>query len=243
MLTRRASLKLIAASPVVLGGATAHAAAPASALSREIPGLVMADPYSPGYLHELVHEAASRLGRTVQVSIVPWARAMKLAALRQADLIFPVPLELARREGLTPLVRLLDLDHVFVTAGRSVNGIEEARGLDLVAVSAGSDGEAELRAAGLGNLEPSDGRTAALKLAGGRVRAWYTSLPEALWTWRAERLHGLAALVPGRTVRTEPLYLAGCRPDAGEPDGWSRALEALAADGTVAALKDRYNLV
>ncbi|MBT3359007.1 MAG: transporter substrate-binding domain-containing protein [Rhodospirillales bacterium] len=203
-------------------GLAASTVAPAAAQSRfelitaPIPPLAMDDASQPGFLVDLildlsehVHKVRPDFQLDPTVAVLPWKRAIRTAEVRPFKLFAPAARTPEREQKFVWISPLLKIDFAFATIGKPINSFEEAMALDTVAVYGGSAHEDTLIKKGFSNLVPASAATNARKLAAGRVDAWYSTIPEALWQWKILDLD--PTVVTGKPIFSRLPWLVGTK--------------------------------
>lgn len=203
-----------------------------------------ADGRLTGFSVELVREIQARTGGKDPIQVVPWVRGYNEALTRPNVVLFSMA-RIPERDALFKWVGPLSETSIvlYVKSGSRtvIKDLEDARKLHLVGVYKADVREQFLSQAGFTNLDRSpDQATMLKKLMGGRIAA-LASTPEAIF--EIARIEGYRAedLRAAFTLDHWPVYIAFSK---GTPDGivraWSRALEAMKADGFVDRLRARY---
>ncbi len=193
----------------------------------------------PGFNVELMQAMAAQAGLQLELEYLPWKRA-QAEALAQPDLLlFGATRNAARENKYSWVVKLLDVERVFVTTGAPVNSFAEAETLG--AIGARSVYAKELDEMGWGNVEMASTDQANLrKLQAGRVDAIYGLARRSMFEWQ-QLGYPASDLTVGGTVKTSEIWLAA-HPDypKATAEKLAAALAAVQANGTYDALYDKY---
>ena len=204
------------------------------------PLMIKDNPARPGYAVEVLQTAAARAGRSLDLSFLPFTRAM--AEVRQGtDLLMP-----ALFFGKEPTEEFLWLAEIqvarlsFATLERPINDLESARALPSIVVEQGTTADTYLTAKGFTNLvRVSTPEASARMLHGDRVAAWL--LDETLMQMEWQLLGFSEPLRFGTAILEVPIFLVG---SAALPrdvaDSYRAALKEMGDDGTLDALWRKY---
>ena len=206
----------------------------------------MDDPSQPGFLAALildlfkhVHVVRPDFQFEPEVAVLPWKRALRTAEVRPFKLFAPAARTPEREDKFVWISPLLTINFTFATIGKKINSFEEAITLDTVAVYGGSSHEGTLTAKGFSNLVPETAAINARKLAAGRVDAWYSTVPEALWQWKIQKL--TPPIVTGKSVFSRLPWLVGSKDFPRDlVPVFREQLKHMIADGTYERLYNAY---
>lgn len=213
-------------------------------VAADLPPFAWSAPGGPrGFAHELAMAMASRLGRTAQVSYVPWARAVRMTELGHHYGIFPLartPDREAKFQWLVPLLTVRFGIYTLATPSRLDRG--QLRALR-VGVLRGSPTAANLRADGFRSLvEARDYRELLRLLLARMLDAVYAGAP-MLEAAMDRHGHPRDQFALQATLGESTLYMAASRGlGADEAQRWVGAYRQLEDDGTVARLRRQYRL-
>ena len=239
-------LAVIVAVWLSISAADADEGGPFELVTAPIPPLSMDDPAQPGFLLEMLKDLFARVTAArpdfqiePEFALYPWSRAFKTAELKSRKLFVPLTRTPEREEKFVWIAPLLRIDFAFATIGDAVNSFEEAKALPRVAVYRDSAHETTLREKGFTNLEPASSEFNARMLAHGRVAAWFSTIPEALWQWRIQDL--TPPVVLGEPVFSMQPWLVGSKdfPVNLIPE-FRRRMKGLVADGTYGRIFEAY---
>jgi hypothetical protein len=204
------------------------------------PLMIMGDPSQPGYAVEVLQNAAQRTGRQIDLSFLPFTRAM--VEVRQgSDVLMP-----ALFFGKEPTDEFLWIVEIqvarmsFGTLSGPVNDLDAARALPSIVVEQGTTADIYLTRAGFTNLiRVSTPEASARMLHGGRAQAWL--LDETLMQMEWRMLGFSQPLGFGTPVLEVPIYLVGSTSlPADLVANYRAAIEDMRADGTLDALWRKY---
>lgn len=196
-------------------GLAAGLSGPAAAVSSDpitvavglIIPLATEDESDPGLVVELVRETQRRAGRPQdRVEVLPWSRALSDFNQGKVQMLAPFSRTPEREPRYVWAIPLMDFVYAFGTLPpMRIDSLEQASRLESVAVWRDSSLAQFLSEQGFGNLNLTDAQAAARMLSVGRVDAWYSSLAEAVYTWR--KLFGDRPLIMGAEIKRSPIWL------------------------------------
>ncbi|KIT14305.1 substrate-binding periplasmic protein [Jannaschia aquimarina] len=194
---------------------------------------------SSGFTLEVTRLAAERAGHTLEIRFLPWKRAQLLAQQSDDLLTFNLTRTKTREPLYLWIAPIIEYGNVFVTTGTVIDTFETAASAGETVTRAGTAQASIVAASGAPFLEVESPERAARMLDSGRVAAWYTHDLRAAWVWRQEARSN--DLTIGAKREGGVIYLAG---SLGFPEDIANdlreAIEAMRADGTYAALAERY---
>jgi polar amino acid transport system substrate-binding protein len=226
----------------VLGAGNASAQGAIKAYTADLaPWTIPANKAKPGFAYEVMSEMAKRSGLKVDMEIVPWRRGQQEIQDAPNTMGFHLFRTPDREAKYAWHFGILESSVLFVSTGKPVNSIEEAKRLSRVVVLAGTPQETDMKNAGATNVDVVDKVEAAVRmLDSGRVDAFFTVAERALFAW-AEAGLPHDKLVLGKPQRTDQLYVASNKQmPAGSIEKLKAAFDAMKADGTVAAIYKKY---
>jgi len=205
-----------------------------------------ADDGHAGFDIDIVGEALKRVGRSSEISFMPWKRALELAERGQYDGLCSCS-HTKEREA-----KLLFSDELgavsvglFARSGDVLAGIGTVADLKgrKVATVGGYNLEAELITAGAAVEATSSDKTALDMLVGGNV--------DLLYGYELTTKHFIASdprssSIAYREIRRNPYYFCLSRAMPGADaamQGFNRSLKDMAADGSVQRILDRYHVI
>ncbi|HZT54631.1 MAG TPA: hypothetical protein VFA35_00285 [Burkholderiaceae bacterium] len=232
-------------SVLMMGLALASATAPAQTLrllaaelppyTYQVPSASVAEQPGPGrgVIHELVAEAARRVGHSGRIEYLPWYRAQEIAQTEGFVGILALTRSPEREDKYRWLLHLMDDDLVLVgSPGVDVSDLSKVRDRP-VGVLQRSGAEALLRSLGFARVSPQPEEWMNAKRIKDRsINAWVA--PRAMVVHAVREVRGnLDTLQFGQVVRTSELWLATSKslPDA-EAKKWQDAWAAMRADGS-----------
>lgn len=206
-----------------------------SASVAEIPGP------GRGILHDAVIEMAKRVGHSGRIEYLPWFRAQEIAQTEPHIGILALTRSPERDDKYRWMVKVMTDDLVLVGApGVDVSDLSKVKERP-VGVLFNSGAEALVRGLGFSKVSPQrEEWMNAKRLKDRRIDAWVA--PRAMVIHAVREVRGnLDTVQFGQVVRPSELYLAASKnlPEA-EAKKWQAAFEAIQADGTMAAIRRRY---
>jgi len=186
-----------------------------------------------GVIHELVAEAARRVGHSGRIDYMPWFRAQQMAQSEPNIGILALTRSPEREDKYRWLLHLLSDDLVLVgSPGVDVSDLAKVRDRP-VGVLQRSGAEALVMGLGFTRVMPQPEEWMNAKRIKDRsIDAWVA--PRAMVVHAMREVRGkLDVLQFGQVIRTSELWLAASRnlPDA-EAKKWEQAWAAMKADGT-----------
>jgi polar amino acid transport system substrate-binding protein len=223
-------------------------AAPAAGVTlylMEVPPLTLNQPERKGIGGDLVLEALRRAGYSVNLQVVPSARAMALVRHQASrdELIIPLARQKERESDFSWIAPIARVQRAFFSLDYKVQSFEQARGaFRTIAVARGTAGVNILREQGFADAQlyqVADSVSAARMLMLRRVDAWYGPVQQfRSWQREVDPRHQVQA---GAMLGTTSNYLACSR--VCDPQLMARlaeAIEQLTRDGTARAIEARY---
>ncbi|MBL8672594.1 MAG: transporter substrate-binding domain-containing protein [Alphaproteobacteria bacterium] len=160
----------------------------------------------PGYVRKFMDVALARAGLGPAMDILPIARTLASLQSRPNVIAFPLSMRADRAGKLAWIEPLTQMQTGFVTVGRAVDSLGEARALARVGVTTNSSWEAALRDLGFDNLSPGPHiESNVRRLAAGRIDALFNPIEEVEHLWRQLRL--AQQLVRGKPIKSIDLWL------------------------------------
>ncbi|MBC3910403.1 substrate-binding periplasmic protein [Undibacterium umbellatum] len=201
-----------------------------------------------GYVYELIVAMSAQLGRKPDLSIYPWARAIKMTREGRNYGVFPLQRTLERESSYKWLIHLGTAPNRFFGKRSTIAGnvniehasIEQLRGLR-VGIVRGSSLEQELLAENFRNIQYEKDYQSLLKLLqlGGldAVYSGYSIMISAV----EEYGFRLEDFTTGLNMGSAELYMASSMNVSEEEERvWRKAYEVLQKDGTVQRLRKKY---
>ncbi|MGR3495993.1 substrate-binding periplasmic protein [Citreimonas sp.] len=203
----------------MLTGALACATLAAPSLAAHLPDrvvaayyppLMMQDPDRPGLSIEILQRAAALSGRSLDITFVPFARAVKTIMRREDHLLPAYFRSPARERSCAWVARTHTVHNVFNTLGPAIDTLDEARKLDRIGVETDTAMDVMLSRLGFDNLvRASTPLISTQQLRMGRIDAWALTRSAARWIW--EDLGHPERLVQGIPVAIADVYVAASR--------------------------------
>ena len=220
---------------------TSTASAQDQAVAAHYPPLMIdGEPDRPGLAIEIFKEAGRRAGRDVELTFLPFARAL-FALKGDAPIFMPALFQDKANDDLFLWIEQIESARLsFITLGAAINTLEAARALPSITVERGTTADVFLTSRGFNNLRRvANPIVSARMLAAGRTDAWLLANRLAAETWFNLDLDG--SLTFGATQHEVPIYLVASR--ALDPDVTAKYRAALAEmkrDGAMDAILGRY---
>jgi polar amino acid transport system substrate-binding protein len=197
-----------------------------------------------GIVHDAVVEMARRVGHSGRIEYMPWFRAQEIAQRDPEVGILALTRSPEREDKYLWMVKVMDDDLVLVGApGVDVSDLSKVRDRP-VGVLASSGAEALVRVQGFSRVSPQrEEWMNAKRIKERRIDAWIA--PRAMVIHAVREVRGnLDVLQFGQVIRTSPIYLAASKslPEA-EARKWQAAFAAMQSDGTMAAIRRRYEQI
>ncbi|MFZ6745703.1 substrate-binding periplasmic protein [Undibacterium sp. JH2W] len=201
-----------------------------------------------GYAYELITAMSAQLGRKPDMTIYPWARAVKMTKDGQNYGVFPLDRTMDREASFKWLIHLGSAPNRFFGKRSNITGsvnietatLEHLRGLR-VGIVRGSSLEKELHAQNFRNIQYEKDYQSLLKLLqlGGldAIYSGYSIMTSAI----EEYGFRLEDFTTGLSMGSAELYMAtslGLNED--EERAWRKAYEIVQKDGTVQKLRKKY---
>lgn len=197
-----------------------------------------------GMVGDVTLAAIALSGRLTRVVAEPWPRAQAKVASGENQLIIPLSRIPEREDHYTWIAPIMVLERAFFSLDEPVTSFAQARQrYQRIGVGLGTAQVAILRREGFAEeqiVQLKLGDNPAILLERGRIDAWFTGVPEALYIWDryAERQQ---ALRMSPTLASSDLYLACsklCDPQLVEQ--LRAALEDLESRGVSQRLRKAY---
>ncbi|WP_076426747.1 ABC transporter substrate-binding protein [Aquipseudomonas alcaligenes] len=140
-----------------------------------------------GMVGDITLAAIALSGRTAHIVDEPWARAQVNVASGQNQLIIPLSRTPEREERYTWIVPIMPLERAFFSLDEPVSNFAQARQrFRRIGVGLGTAQVEILRREGFAEeqiIQLKLGENPAILLERGRLDAWFTGIPEALYIW------------------------------------------------------------
>lgn len=226
-------------------GASAQAQGTSAGTDRvsaaHYPPLMISDqPEMPGLAIDILQAAADDLGRQIDLSFVPFQRALYQVKTR-SDTLMPALFRNEEREADYLWVARIHAARLrFASLGAPISSLQEARALRRIVVEGGTSNERFLMDQGFDNLVRSGGPDASADmLNSGRVDAWFLTDSLAGATWERHDLGD--SLVFGDVILELPIFLVA-GPDFPKDlaDAYREAIKRMRSSGALDAILDAY---
>lgn len=191
----------------------------------------------PGFNHEVMHEAAERVGVELKIEYLPWERAQKMALDGAEVLIFSLTRTEVREPQYQWVSPIVDVDRVFVSLGEPINGYEDAADKKIGARSVFFQ---SLESQGFPGAEEGTIPSSLRKMQAGRIDGVYSLAQRIVFEWQQLGFDP-AELTIGTPVRSNPEWLgASMTFDPEMAAAFANAIEEMRADGTYDEIKNKY---
>lgn len=218
-------------------------------VTAELPPYLWLQHNAPqGYVYELIVAMSAQIGRKPDLSIYPWARAVKMTKEGRNYGVFPLERTAERETSYKWLIHLGTAPNRFFGKRSNAAGVvniesaslEQLRGLR-VGIVRGSSLEKELHAQNFRNIQYEKDYQSLLKLLqlGGldAIYSGYSIMTSAI----EEYGFRLEDFTTGLIMGSGELYMATSLNVSDEEERvWHKAYEALQKDGTVQKLRKKY---
>jgi polar amino acid transport system substrate-binding protein len=209
----------------------------------QVPSASVSEQPGPGrgIIHDAVVEMAKRVGHSGYIEYMPWFRAQEIAQTEPNVGILALTRSPEREDKYLWMVKIISDDLVLVGApGVDVSDLSKIKTRP-VGVLLGSGAEALVRGLGFASVSPQrEEWMNAKRIKDRRIDAWVA--PRAMVIHAMREVGGnLDVLQFGQVIRVSDLYLAASKslPES-EARKWQAAFTAMEADGTMAAIRRRY---
>lgn len=211
--------------------------------------LISADlrPYSiqeggrSGLIADVVIEIERRLGSNRSIDFLPWSRSQRRVMSQPNHLIFPLTRTADREAHYNWLIKVAPIELVFVTLNGTVLSVEDAQKLEKISVHQDTPFEYFLKEHGFKNIVRVHDSflTHISLLQKKRTQGWFTAKDIAIY-WGAET-DLKEALTFSEALNVGDLYIATSKVFPKDVAlAYQHAFQEMAADGTYAAILDRY---
>ena len=196
----------------------------------------------PGYAVEVLREAARRTGRQVNITFLPFERAIHTMQRDEATFIPSLFHGKADDHLYNWVVEIQRARLQFSTVTGRIDDLETARAARAIVLEAGTTGDALLTKLGFTNLiRTHSPESSARMLEAGRADAWL--LTERLMGQVWGRLNIATELTFGNVVHEVPICLVASPAMPKELlTAYREAVVSMKADGTLVRLQARYGL-
>jgi polar amino acid transport system substrate-binding protein len=167
-----------------------------------------------GMVGDITLAAITLSGRTARIVDEPWARAQVNVASGQNQLIIPLSRTPEREQRYTWIVPIMPLERAFFSLDEPVSSFAQARQrYRRIGVGLGTAQVEILRREGFADeqiIQLKLGENPAILLERGRLDAWFTGIPEALYIWHKSS-EQRRKLYQSPVLASTDLYLACSR--------------------------------
>lgn len=195
---------------------------------------------APGYAIEVLQEAARRAGRAVDISFLPFERAMSAVQSETATLMPALFYGKKRNDQFLWLAQIQSAKLRFATLTDPINSLEAARLVSSVVVESGTTADVLLTDLGFQNVvRVRSPASSARMLKAGRVDAWFQSETILKQAWQQLRFPDGPVL--GVLIHEVPIYLIASPALPKEvSETYRTAIESMTSDGTLDQIWARY---
>jgi polar amino acid transport system substrate-binding protein len=195
---------------------------------------------------EMVREIQRRIGSTEKIQVYPWARAYQIALEEENVVLFGVSHTPPREDKFTwigPLATKRDILVARKGAGLVINSLADAKRVRRIGVLRDDTKEEFLEGHGFTNLEPvSDERKNAQKLMMGRIDLWVFKKPglKTVCELAGVDYDAVEEVFHLRETKVDIAFSLKTPPAVVEQ--WRAAFADMVADGTVAAIRSKWDI-
>lgn len=195
-----------------------------------------------GMVGDVTLAALARAGQLSELRHEPWARAQHRVANGRNQLIIPLSRTPEREPLYTWIVPIMPLERAFFSLDEPVQSFAEARQrYRRIGVGLGTAQVEILRTQGFGEqqiITHTLGENPVHLLERGRIDAWFTGVPEALYLWPQQSAHKLRM---SPVLTSTDLYLACSKDcDAQLVENLRTAVQSLHDEGISRRLIEVY---
>lgn len=237
------SLRLLCCYALLCLAATAQAKEVVELYMPEAPPLTLVA-FEGGYgmVGDVTLAALARAGYLAELKVEPWARAQRTVAGGRNQLIIPLSRTPQREALYTWIAPIMPLQRAFFSLDEPVRSFAEARQrYQRIGVGLGTAQVEILRTQGFSDRQivtHTLGDNPVLLLERGRIDAWFTGVPEALYIWPQ---HAKQQLQMSPVLTSTDLYLACSRDcDAQLAANLRAAVQSLHDEGVSRRLIEAY---
>lgn len=238
-------LKLSCLLVALLFAAAASADEPIKLYMPEAPPLALPH-YAGGHgmVGDVTLAALARIGKLTRIVAEPWPRAQARVAKGKNLLIIPLSRTPEREELYTWIASIMELERAFFSLDEPVTNFAQARQrYRRIGVGMGTAQVGILQREGFSDeqiVQLKLGENPAHLLVLGRIDAWFTGVPEALYIWE-NSIYREQNLRRSPTLASTGLYLS-CSKDCDEQlvEQLRDAIRALEQEGVSHLLRQAY---
>jgi len=216
-------------------------------LTEDLPPLnYVKDGVLQGPSVEMVREIQRRIGSTAEIQVYPWARAYQIALEEENVVLFGVSHTPPREDKFHWVGPLATKRDIFVARKGSplvIRSLADAKKVRRIGTLRDDTKEEFLEANGFTNLEPvSDERKNAQKLVLGRIDLWIFKKPGLKTVCELAGVDDAAVEEVLRLREAKVDIALSLKTPAAVVAQWRKAFAAMEADGTVAAIRSKWDL-
>lgn len=197
-----------------------------------------------GMVGDVALTALARIGKLTHIVAEPWPRAQARVTKGKNMLIIPLSRTPERENLYTWVAPIMELERAFFSLDAPVENFAQARQrYRRIGVGLGTAQVGILQREGFSDeqiVQLKLGENPAHLLALGRIDAWFTGVPEALYIWERS-IYREQNLRRSPTLASTALYL-GCSRECDEPlvEQLRDAIRALEQEGVSQLLRQAY---
>lgn len=206
------------------------------------PLMIAGNTERPGYAIEVLRAAAAQAGRQIDISFMPFQRAMHQVQTGPAVLMPALYHGKSSNDKILWLAKIQVAYLRFSTLTGRIDTLAAARALESIVVEESTTADVFLTSRGFENLvRVNTPESSARMLAAGRVGAWFQNERVVKQEW--QRLQITTPLGMGDVVHEVPIFLVAS-PTLSEDvvAAYQQAIAALRADGTLSEIWESYSL-
>ena len=204
------------------------------------PLMVANDRERPGYALEILKEAARRAGRNINITFLPFERAIFEVQNDPATLMPSLFKGKARDDLFLWVIDISMAELRFAAVNASVNDLDAARALPTIVLENGTTGDTLLTKLGFDNvMRLHDPEASARMLQSGRATAWFLTQSNMQRVWSA--IGAQPPLTFGDVVHEVPISIVASPTLPPETKAAYRdAVQSMYDDGTLVDIIARY---
>lgn len=197
----------------------------------------------PGYAVEVLHEAARRIGRDIELEFLPFERAIH-AILTDEQTLMPALFKGKKRDkDILWLAEIQRTGLSFASVSGRVDNVDQARSLPLIVVERGTTSEYFLDRLGFQNVQKTRSPEASANmLSSGRAQAWLLTEQLMRRTWQS--MGQDADLVIGDVIHEIPVFMVASQGlSEATRDAYRAAIAEMRTDGTLEQIAQTYTRI
>jgi len=195
---------------------------------------------------EMVREIQRRIGSTEKIQVYPWARAYQIALEEENVVLFGVSHTPPREDKFRwvgPLATKRDILVAKKGSNQIIDSLEDAKKVDRIGVLRDDTKEEFLERNGFTNLDPvSDERKNAQKLMMGRIDLWVFKKPGLKTVCELAGVDYEAVEEVFHLRETKVDIAFSLKTPEAVVEQWRAAFADMVADGTVAAIRRKWDV-